>query len=157
MPVVRAAVVATAAALASSAAVASCGQDFDRQAAVDSFADANTEATDDQAACVVDELLDRYDLDELREELEAERIDAGFEETQFRAMFRCGLEGDVEAQITEQLTDAGVADADAPCVSAELVSGLTDDDIDVLLSGEITDEFSTKFLEAMDACGALNP
>lgn len=137
--------------------VAACGQSFTRAVAVESFGEANPDATEEQSACVVDALIDGYGLDQLELELEAEQMSAAFEEDQFRSMFRCGLEGDVAAQITEQLEDAGVEPADAPCVADGLVDDLTDADIDVLLSGEITDEFSTKFLEAMDACGALNP
>jgi len=137
--------------------VVACGEDFTTERAVQSFQNANPDASLTESNCVVDLLVDEFGLERLETELEAEPPEAGFEEAQFRAMFRCGIEGDVEVQITEQLVASGVDDADAPCVSAELVEAMTDDDIDVLLSGEITEEFSTKFLEAMDACGALNP
>ncbi|MEM9135377.1 MAG: hypothetical protein AAF962_01165 [Actinomycetota bacterium] len=137
--------------------VVGCGEEFTTERAVDSFQNANPDASLTESTCVVDLLVDEFGLGRLESELAAEPPEAGFEEAQFRAMFRCGLEGDIEEQITDQLVATGVDDADAPCVSAELVGALTDDDIDVLLSGEITEEFSAKFLEAMDACGALNP
>lgn len=135
--------------------VAACGQGFTRDDAVDSFAAANPDATGDQSACVVDRLLDRYGLDELEAELVAEPRNPAFEEAQFRDMFACGLEGDVEAEIAEQLRTNGVEPDDAPCVAGELVGGLDDDDIDVLLSGEITEDFMGKFVDAMSACGAI--
>ncbi len=136
---------------------AGCGEEFTTERAVDSFQNANPDASLTESTCVVELLVDEFGLDRLESELAADLPEASFEEAQFRAMFRCGLEGDVEEQITEQLVATGVDAADAPCVSAELVGSMTDGDIDVLLSGEITEEFSTKFLEAMDACGALNP
>ena len=136
---------------------ASCGQSFTRAAAIESFANANPEATSEQAACVVDRLDDRYGMDQLESELAFEPLDPAFEEAQFRDMFRCGLAGDVQSQISQQLSDNGVSDADAPCVAENLVQTMTDDDIDVLLSGQITNEFATKFFQAMDDCGALNP
>lgn len=149
---VRAAVVA-AIALASPA----CGGAFTEEAAVTSFQSANPTANTDQSQCVVDLLLEQYGLDELEAQLASDPLPASFEEAQFRAMFRCGIEGDVETQITDQLIDNGVGAEDAPCVAANLVDSMTDDDIDVLLSGAITDDFSTKFLQAMEDCGALNP
>ncbi len=137
--------------------LAGCGQAFSRQGAIDSFTTATPEATPEQAACVVDNLIDRYSLDQLEIELAADPPDPSFEESQFREMFRCGIVGDVEKQVTQQLILNGVSEADAPCVSERLVGTMTDDDIDVLLSGQISEQFSTKFRQAMDACDALNP
>jgi hypothetical protein len=132
-----------------------CGQGFDRGAAVDSFRRANPEVSGEQAGCVVDRLVERYGLDGLVEELEADVPDAAFTEAQFQDMFACGVEGDVEAQIAEQLEASGVDPADAPCVAAAITADLGGDDIDVLLSGEITEEFMAKFVDAMDRCGAI--
>lgn len=134
-----------------------CGEEFTTELAVESFQRVNPDASLTQSQCVVEALVDEFGLDRLETELGADPPEAGFEEAQFRAMFRCGIAGDIEEQITEQLVANGVGEDDAPCVSAELVGTMTDDDVDVLLSGEITEEFSTKFLEAMEACGALNP
>jgi hypothetical protein len=137
--------------------LAACGQDgFDRAAAVDSFSTANPDATDIQSGCVIDRLIDRFGLDGLEEQLSADPQELDFEEAQFRDMFACGMEGDVQDQIAEQLENNGVAPADAPCVADELVTDLTDDDIDVLLSGDISDEFLAKFVAAMESCGAIN-
>ena len=130
---------------------------FNRAAAIDSFAEANSEATDEQAACVVDGLIERLGLEELEAELARQPIDAGFEETQFRQMFRCGVAGDWRSQITDQLVENGVGEADAPCVSEELFATMTDEDIDVLLSGETTDAFNERFFAALESCDALNP
>jgi len=139
------------------ALLSGCGQGFSRDAAIESFLEANTDATNEQAACVVDGLVDRYGLDELEAQLAAEPLDAGFEEDQFREMFVCGVSGDWQSDITEQLIDNGVAAEDAPCVSDELLATMDDDDIGVLLTGEITESFSEKFYAALETCEALNP
>ena len=132
-----------------------CGQGFDRGAAVDSFRRANPEVSGEQAGCVVDRLVERYGLDALVEELDADAPDPAFAEAQFKDMFACGVDGDVEAQIAEQLQANGVDPAEAPCVAEALTADLGGDDIDVLLSGEITEEFMAKFVDAMDRCGAI--
>ncbi|MEM7272488.1 MAG: hypothetical protein AAF547_05360 [Actinomycetota bacterium] len=124
--------------------------------AIASFQDANPEVSDVEADCLVGRLIDRYGLDGLETRLAEDPPDPRFEEAQFRDMFGCGVEGDVRDQIAEQLAANGVEATDAPCVADELVAGLTDDDIDVLLSGDITDEFFAKFFAAMEACGAVN-
>lgn len=137
-------------------ALAGCGRGFDRTDAVEAFNRANPEATPAQSECVVDRLVDRYELAGLQEQLEADPVDARFEADQFRDMFACGMDGDVREELSGQLAANGVADADAPCVADRLVDELTDDDIDVLLSGEITDQFFQKFFSAMERCGAVN-
>ncbi|MDH5520235.1 MAG: hypothetical protein OEZ14_06860 [Acidimicrobiia bacterium] len=104
---------------------------------------------------MVDRLLTDRDLAAIESELTADEITPQFEEDQFRAMFVCGIEGDVGDQIAEQLVANGVSPDDAPCVSGELIGQLTDADVDVLLSGEITDEFYAKFFDAMENCGAI--
>lgn len=135
---------------------AGCGQGFDREAAVSSFGEANPDVTTAQAECVVDRLIDRYGLGELEQELRNDPPDERFEEAQFRDMFACGVQGDVTDQVVEQLEANGVTEEYAPCVADHLVGDLTDGDIDVLLSGEITDEFFEKFVGAMEDCGAVN-
>ena len=136
---------------------AGCGQaEFDRSAAIASFAAANPEATTSQSECVVDLLVERYGTEQLRVELEADPQDPDFTETQFRDMFTCGVEGDVRQQIVEQLEANEVDESDAPCVADALMADLDDGDIDVLLSGDITDAFFAKFLSAMESCGAIN-
>lgn len=129
---------------------------MDRSTLIEAFEENNPDVSTEQATCVVDRLLDRYELSELRTELETEPLSSGFEEAQFRDMFACGLQGDVRGQITEQLQANGVEAEYAPCVSDELVSDLTDADIDVLLSGEITEAFYQKFFAAMQTCGAVD-
>ncbi len=141
--------------LTATSTLAGCGQGISRESLVTDFAAANPDVTTTQAECVVDRLLDDRDLVAIESELTADDVSPGFEEDQFRAMFVCGIEGDVGDQITEQLVANGVAAADAPCVSDELVGQLTDEDVDVLLSGEITDAFYAKFFDAMEACGAV--
>lgn len=134
-----------------------CGQNtFDRAAAIASFTETHPDASNVEAGCVVDRLIERFELPGLEAELAANPQDPEFEEAQFRDMFACGMEGDVQEQIVEQLEANGVSEADAPCVADELVSDLSDGDIDVLLSGDISDEFLAKFVTAMESCGAIN-
>lgn len=131
-----------------------CGQGLDRDAAVDSFQQANPEVTEAQAGCVVDRQIDRLGLDGLTEELVADPTSEAFIEEQFRDMFACGIDGDVESQLVEQLEANGVSPDDAPCVAARITGDLDPEDIDVLVSGEITEAFMAKFVGAMNDCGA---
>ncbi len=134
--------------------VAACGQGFDRETAIDSFRRANPDVTEGEAECVIDRQIDRYGLDGLATELEAEPESDEFVDIQFRDMFACGVDGDVEAQLLEQLEASGVAAEDSPCVARALTDGLDDEGIDVLLSGEITEDFMATFVAAMEGCGA---
>lgn len=117
----------------------------------------NEDATEDEAACVVDGLIDRYGLDQLEQELGKEPLDPDFEEAQFREMFVCNVANDWQGQIEAQLVENGVPAEEAPCVSEELLATMSDDDIDVLLSGEITDSFTETFLAAVATCDASEP
>ena len=145
-----------AAALIALGFLAGCGQDVDRAAAIDGFRSANPDISAEEAGCVVDRLVDRYGLEGLVDELESAGPDPDFTEAQFQDMFACGVEGDVETQIAEQLEASGVDPADAPCVADALTVGLDGDDVDVLLSGEITEDFMAKFTAAMADCGVID-
>ncbi len=121
----------------------------------DAFADAHPEATGVQAQCVVDTLFDTYGADGLELELERAVADDDFEETQYRAMFACGMREDVRDQLAGQLERRGLTTGEAECVADALTGDLDDDDLDVLLSGELTDAFFDKYFGAMSACDAL--
>ena len=141
--------------LALCAVIVGCGDGVTREASITRFQTDNPDVSPEQSTCVVDRLVERYGTSDLGVELERKPLDAGFQEAQFRAMFVCGVEGDVVDEITEQLTASGVAADDAPCVADELFQSMEDDDIDVLLSGEITPEYSEKFYTALESCDAL--
>lgn len=136
--------------------LAACGSGFDRDAAVANVQVENPDVSEDQAGCVVDRLVDRFGLDGVESGQIADPTPPEFEDAQIRDMFGCGVEGDLQELIAEQLADAGVAADDAPCVADALTVDLTDGDLDVLVSGDITEEFATKFLDAMVACGAID-
>lgn len=114
----------------------------------------NTDATAEQAGCVADRLIERFGLDELDGMLAADPPDADLEEAEFTDAFRCGVVGDVRQEIVDQLTANAVPADQAGCVADELVPGLTDADIDVIVSGDITESFTQKFDTAMRDCGA---
>lgn len=134
---------------------AACGQGTGRASAIDQFRQVNPDASDSQSACVVDGLLDRYESAEIVAELTTSRQGAGFEEDQFREMFRCGLEGDIQETLIEQLGVAGIEGEEASCIAADLADSLTDADIDGILSGLITEDFRIRFEGAMAGCGAV--
>lgn len=141
------------------AGLTGCGRGFGRDDAVDAFQEAHPETSSTEAGCVVDRLIDRYGIDGLADELETGDPSPGFSEAQFTDMFACGIDGDVTAeltrQLTGQLTDAGIDGDDATCVAGSLAAELDDGDIEVLVSGDITDEYLAKFTAAMEDCGAL--
>lgn len=132
---------------------AACGAGTGRASAIEQFRDSNPGASDAESACVVDGLLDRYESAEIVAELTTSPQGAGFEEDQFREMFRCGLEGDIEETLVEQLRLAGIEGEEAACIVAELAESLTDADIDGLVSGSISEEFRIRFGDAMSGCG----
>ncbi len=135
--------------------LAACAAEFTREAAIDSFVATNEDASRQQAGCVVDRLVDGYTLTGLEEELAAERLDADFEEAQFRAEFGCGMRSGVEASLVSQLEASGIETADAECAADELVDSLEESDLDVLLTGELTDTFYTKYFDSLERCDAL--
>lgn len=116
--------------------------------------DDNAGITADQAGCVADRLIDRFGLDQLDTMVAADPPDADLEEAEFTDAFRCGVVGDVRQEIVDQLTANAVAPDQAGCVADELVPDLTDADIDVIVSGQITESFTQKFDTAMRDCGA---
>ena len=61
-----------------------------------------------------------------------------------------------EAQLIEQLEASGVGADVAPCVADRIVDQLGDDDIDVLVSGQITEDFMATFIAAMEGCDAVS-
>ncbi len=136
-------------------AVSSCGAGAaTRDDVVDRVRADNTDATAEQAGCVADRLIDRFGLDGLDGMLAADPPDADLQEAEFTDAFRCGVVGDVRQEIVDQLTANAVPAGQAGCVADELVPGLTDADIDVIVSGDITESFTQKFDTAMRDCGA---
>lgn len=115
----------------------------------------HSEATEHQAGCVVDKLISTYGLDGLQVELKREAPARSFELDQFRASFGCGLTAGVEVELARQLEASGVESVAAACAGKELATSLDDEGLDVLLSGEITDDFYAKYFVALEACDAL--
>ncbi len=135
--------------------LAGCSEGFTRDGAVESFVAVNTEASTDEAGCVVDDLIEQYGLEGLELELQRESPTESFATTQFRAMFACGMTSGVESSLTEQLQARGLAPAQAACAAEALTGSLDQDDLDVLISGELTDAFFDKYFVALEACDAL--
>ncbi len=132
-----------------------CSSSLTRQEADAAFLRSHPDATEHQAGCVVDKLIAIYGLDGLRIELEREVPARSFEIDQFRGSFGCGLTDDVEAELARQLEATGIEAIAARCAAKELTTNLDEEGLDVLLSGEITDDFYEKYFVALEACNAL--
>ncbi len=130
------------------------GGGFSRDDAVARVRQDNPDITADQAGCVADRLVERFGLDELGTLAAADPPDADLQEAEYTDAFRCGVTGDVRQQIVDLLTENAVPADQAGCVADELAPGLTDADIDVIVSGQITESFTQKFDTAMRDCGA---
>lgn len=141
--------------VAALAAISGCSSSITRQDADEAFLRSHPDATEHQAGCVVDKLISTHGLDGLQLELEREVPARSFEIDQFRASFACGLTDDVEAELARQLEVTGVEPVAARCAGKELTTSLDDEGLDVLLSGEITDDFYEKYFVALEACNAL--
>lgn len=135
--------------------MAGCAAEFTRDAAIDSFVASNEDASRQEATCVVDRLTDEYGLDGLEGELAREKLDASFEEMQFRAEFSCGMRSSVETSLATQLEASGIEPDEAACAADELVDSLDETDLEVLLSGELNDDFYTKYFDSLERCDAL--
>ncbi len=135
--------------------LAACASGLTREEADEAFLQSNPGASEVQAGCVVDELVELYGLDGLEVELEREAALSSFQTDQLRAMFGCGLTAEVEAELVRQLAATGIEAEAAKCAGQELTANLDAEGLEVLLSGEITDTFYEKYFLALQACGGL--
>ncbi len=122
---------------------------------LESFRSTNADASDEQATCVVDQLINSYGVDGLEAELKADPVSREFDEQQFRTMIHCGMTSRLTEPMTAQVKRLDVPEETQACVVEALTSDITDADLDVLLSGEITDEYYAKFFDALTTCDAL--
>jgi len=136
---------------------------FSRADAVEAFQAAHPTASTAQATCVIDALIEQYEvepvdvasLDGLEAELVADPQSDVFVLDQFRAQFGCGMTDEVEAQLRRELAASGVAGDAVDCVASELAGSLTDGDLEVLIRDEMTDSFYATFFRAIESCDAL--
>lgn len=143
--------------------ISGCAAGFGRDDAVTAYMAAHPEASTVEAECVIDGLIARYetepvdegDLAGLEAQLNAVEPSPDFEVAQFRAAFDCGLTDDVRSQLEGELLARGESPDDARCIADALVAQLDDGDLDVLLTGAITDEFFARFFDATASCDAL--
>lgn len=123
---------------------------------VEAFMDANSEVSAAEANCVVDKLTQSMGTSEVIATLWLDDVPREFELAQFRAMFSCGIDRGVRAALTEQLIERGTDAEKAPCVADAIVDEMDVEELDVLITGTNTDEFYTKYFNAMQSCGAVN-
>lgn len=144
-------------------ALAGCSSSLSRADAVESFQAANPDASIDEAACVVDALIEEYEtepvdensLAELEAELREDPPNERFLLDQFRAEFGCGMTDGVEAQLRRELLANDIEEEAVECVAESLAGRLTDDDLEVLINDEMTESFYATFFAAVEECDAL--
>jgi hypothetical protein len=120
------------------------------------FMEANPDVSVVEASCVIDTLTEAIGTSELIATLWLAETPREFEVAQFKAMFACGIDRDVRSALTQQLLARGTPEDKAPCVADDIVNKMDLQELDVLISGENTDEFYAKYFNAMEGCGALN-
>lgn len=144
-----------AAALAIALLAGGCSRALTEDDLVEAYQDSNSNASATMSECIVGALVDRFGVDGVEAELEAIAPTQDFERTQYQAEFRCGDTDDVETQIEVLLTARDGNPEAAACVATALVPKLDDADLEVLLSGEMTDQFFDKYFVAVSDCDAL--
>lgn len=138
--------------------VTGCSTQITRSEADELFLATFPQASEVQAGCVVDKLISLDGIEGLERELEAEEPTAAFKQEQFRAMFGCGMTSELDEEMGRQVLlveDGRLSAATSSCVGTALVANIDEDGLEVLLSGEITDEFSETYYLALQACDAL--
>lgn len=121
---------------------------------VASFAEVNG-VSEETAGCAVGHLQQQYGFWELTDRLIEEDDSIQFQRRQFEVMFTCGDRTAIADQLRPQLIDQGVDPADAGCVASEIADRMVIEDLAVLYSGVMTEQFGQLFFGALDACGAL--
>lgn len=120
------------------------------------FNAANPEATPEQAACVIDGLTKSMGTAELIATLWVDPPPEDFELAQFKTSFACGIDSRVRAEVSAQLAEQGTPTSKAPCVANAIVDEMSPEDLDVLITGQITDKFYAQYFRALQTCDALN-
>lgn len=132
-----------------------CSRELSEEDLAEAYQASNDNASATMSECIVGTLVDQFGVDGVEAELEAVTATQDFQRTQYQAEFRCGDTADVETQI-EALLTARDGDPDAAsCIASALVPKLDDSDLEVLLSGEMTDQFFDKYFVAVSDCDAL--
>lgn len=132
-----------------------CTQELTEDDLVEAYQTSRPNFSADVAECVVGRLVETFGVDGVEGELDAITQTDAFEVALYRAEFDCGETGDVERRLVELLLDHDLEPEAAECVAGDLVGDLDDSDFDVLLSGEITDQFFDKYYTALYDCDAL--
>ncbi len=146
---------AVAGVVALAVALGACSQDLTEDDLVEAYQASRPSYSADVAECVVAHLVESFGVEGVEAELDTITSTDAFEVALYRAEFDCGETGDVEGRIVELLLDRDLDPEAAECVAADLVVDLDDSDFDVLLSGEITDQFFDKYYTAIYDCDAL--
>lgn len=132
-----------------------CTQELTEDDLVEAYQTSRPSFSADVAECVVGRLVETFGVDGVEGELDAITQTDAFEVALYRAEFDCGETGDVERRLVRLLLDRDLESEAAECVAGDLVGDLDDSDFDVLLSGEITDQFFDKYYTALYDCDAL--
>lgn len=142
-----------AAALIVLCSAVACGG-LDRGDLADAYAAEHPDLDPVTAGCIVDDLIAVYGVDGLEAEL-ADGADPDYQLAHFRARFGCGVHADVVAALRPQLEARGLDPAAAGCVAQSLSDAMEIEDLDVVLTGPMTDDFYAKYFDALEDCDAL--
>jgi hypothetical protein len=138
------------------AGASGCGDELDRRALTESFQRDFPDATATEASCVVDDLLDRFTLDEIEAEMDSGQASAPFANATVAAMASCGY--DLSAfepwmlTMVANLTRLGFEPDEARCAAERLSGQLTGDEVEQLTAGELPPGFRSRLVEALAAC-----
>lgn len=128
---------------------------LDREDLVDAYLSGHPELSRQTAGCVVDTLVETHGVDGLESELAADPESSEFQLAHLRARFGCGITSDVVDELGPQLIERGLDAETASCVVDALTRDMEPEDLDVVLSGTMTDDFYSRYFDAMEECDAV--
>ena len=106
---------------------------------------------------MVDGLLERFDLDDIEREMQSGRASPEFSDATVVLMANCGYDlsrfEPWTATLTENLTRLGYRSGDARCLAGEVSPGLSGEQVQQLLDGEVPAGFRARMAEAVRTCG----
>jgi hypothetical protein len=123
---------------------------------ITAFMESNPVASEEDAQCVVDKLVEVYRADGVADELEAEAPSAGFLNDQGMAMSSCGVVVNTKADLVSAFTEANpeVSKSEATCVIDVLTTDLgTAQLIANLWAEPVPRDFELAQFRAMFDCG----
>ena len=134
----------------------SCARPLDRGDLVDSFGRDFPTATEEQTGCVVDGLLDRFEIEEIEQELASDPASPAFGNALVAAMAACGYDLSSYDRWTlalvGELVELGYEPDVARCAADRLSADLAPEEVEALTAGELPAGFRQQLRDALDGC-----